>query len=304
MSSHVNSLQELKLTSLSIEAIGELPTLGAAPTLKVLSLTDSQSAARDDSFYTIVGAIAQWICTCTSLRRLELRRFVNDTVLLSQVLIDERIRLNTLSVAGYMMSGARHFHQALACQPSLEYLYLKGEGSEIPEDNEILVQALCQLNQLRELELKDISDWFTPDHVMVLTPSLPRLERLWISGEAFDDDIWNLFLCLPNLQSLVINALSEFTTAGILDFISQLGPGNRGLNLAILNAMTSSEITEESQAIIRDALRETLNGTFDFVLARGKYLHPIRFLGIQRVQKLTRITTEEYSDVESGDGSD
>ncbi|KAK9602829.1 hypothetical protein V6Z90_000935 [Aspergillus fumigatus] len=228
----LRSLKELKLTSLGIEAIAELPSLTAPPVLEVLVLTDSIPAPRNEDFHSTVSRVADWIGTCKALQHLELRR-------------------------------------ALGSQDSLLRLSLRGEGSEIPEDNELLVQAICQLHNLHELELKDISDYFTPDHLMSLTPHLPHLEKLWIGGDLFNDDVWNAFLCLPKLRSLAIHALSEFTAQGILDFIAQLGPGNTGMSLMILNSITS--LTEEAQSLIRDILKHNLDGTFDFGLAQEEF---------------------------------
>ncbi|KKA24499.1 hypothetical protein T310_1528 [Rasamsonia emersonii CBS 393.64] len=271
LGSHLKSLVELKLTSLPLKAIAELPSLTAPPALKVLSLTDSLPELRNEEFYKTVSDVAEWICSCKNLRRLELRRFLDDPVLLSKVLIDDRVRLNALHVVGYSMQSARAFHEALASQSSLQVLSLQGEGSEWPQDQEVLVQALGQLSELLELELKEISEYFTPDHIMSLTPYLPHLERLWISGYDFNDQVWDSFLCLPRLRYLVIHALSDFTAQGILDFISQLGPGNRGFYLSILNAMSDTSITEEAQTVIRDTLAQNLDGSFDFGLAREEF---------------------------------
>ncbi|KAK9567910.1 hypothetical protein V6Z96_006921 [Aspergillus fumigatus] len=265
----LRSLKELKLTSLGIEAIAELPSLTAPPVLEVLVLTDSIPAPRNEDFHSTVSRVADWIGTCKALQHLELRRFVDDTYLLARILVAEDFKLLSLSLTGYTMVGSRHFHRALGSQDSLLRLSLRGEGSEIPEDNELLVQAICQLHNLHELELKDISDYFTPDHLMSLTPHLPHLEKLWIGGDLFNDDVWNAFLCLPKLRSLAIHALSEFTAQGILDFIAQLGPGNTGMSLMILNSITS--LTEEAQSLIRDILKHNLDGTFDFGLAQEEF---------------------------------
>lgn len=273
---HLDSLTELKLTSLQIDAIAELPSLTSPPALRVLALTDSAPASRDEKFYSIVRDVAEWMCSCKNLRLLALRRFLDDPALLSQALSDDRLRLTKLSVEGYTMQTSRAFHEALASQTSLQSLYLQGDSSEFPDDQAILVQALGQLSNLRELELKDISENFTPDHVITLTPYLPQLERLWISGHDFDDEVWNAFLALPKLRVLIIHALSDFTAEGILDFISQLGPGNRGLHLSILNALSDANITEEAQTVIGETLAQNLGGTFDFGLAQGKNSYPVQ----------------------------
>ncbi|GAB1213645.1 hypothetical protein ATERTT37_002795 [Aspergillus terreus] len=262
------SLSELKLTSLTIETIAELGSLPELPELKVLVLTDSSPAARTEEFYSVVTKVADWIRSCRALTRLELRRFVDDPALLAQVLTDDKVRLSILYLEGYTMAGSHAFHEALACQDTLETLYLRGEPSESPTDNELLVQAIQQLNRLRQLELKDISTWFTTDHVITLTPYLPHLERLWISGEHFSDDVWDAFLCLPKLQSLSIQAFSDFSAQGILDFISQLGPGNKGFSLSILNALSDKNLAEEAQTVIRETLKVSLDGSFDFGLWR------------------------------------
>ncbi|KAF7587265.1 hypothetical protein BBP40_007504 [Aspergillus hancockii] len=265
--SHLNSLTELKLTSLGIGTIAELPSLTAPPALKVLVLTDSVPAVRNEEFYQIVTRVAEWLRSCKALQQLELRRFVDDPRLLSQALPDENLHLSSLSLTGYSISGSRAFHEALSHQPSLQGLYLRGEGSDAPEDNEPLVQAIGQLNNLQELELKEISDGFTVDHLMTLTPFLPRLKRLWISGDFFRDEVWSAFLCLPRLRSLIIHAPSSFTVQGILDFIMQLGPGNRSFGLSILSSAHSTDITEEGEKLIREVLNSELDGSFDFALA-------------------------------------
>ncbi|KAL4897853.1 hypothetical protein BDV59DRAFT_168654 [Aspergillus ambiguus] len=277
LETQLGSLSELKLTSLPIEAIAELGSLPEPPALKVLVLTDSPPVARNEEFYSIVANVANWIRSCKTLKHLELRRFVDDPALLSQILADDKVRLCSLYLEGYTMAGSHAFHEALACQDSLETLYLRGEESEFPTDNELLVQAIVQLNNLRQLELKDISNGFTPDHVMSLTPYLPRLERLWISGDFFDDEVWTAFLCLPKLQSLSIQAYSDFTVQGILEFITQLGPGNRGFSLSILNATSDKNFTEEAQNLIRETLKVSLDGLFDFGLAREEYSEDSNF---------------------------
>jgi hypothetical protein len=270
LGSQLQSLVELKLTSLPFNAIAELASLTAPSALKILSLTDSNQGLEEEGYYKVVSDVADWICSCKNLRRLELRRFLDGPVLLAKVLIDDRVRLHALHLGGYKLADANAFYEALASQTSLQVLFLQGVlASGWPEEQAGIVQALTELGELRELELKDLSENFTGDHVMTLTPYLPHLERFWISGHDFNDDIWNSFLCLPKLRSLAINGLSDFTAPGILDFISQLGPGNREFSLSILNAVSDTSITEEAQVVIRDTIKHLLDGNFDFEVARG-----------------------------------
>ncbi|OJJ01148.1 hypothetical protein ASPVEDRAFT_52165 [Aspergillus versicolor CBS 583.65] len=266
-----NSLTELKLTSLTIDTIRELPSLTALPNLEVLSLTDSVPATWDESFYTNLGLVADWIRTCTKLKRLEVRKFMHDAELLSQVMMSDDIHLTNLSFAGFKLTRSGGFLPALGSHTSLQTLYLRGEGSEDPRDNNLLVDAVGVLGNLRELELKDVSDWFTMEQVEAVTSFLPHLERLWISGEAFNDSIWPAFVCLTKLKSLAIYALSNFTANGVVDFISQLGPDNKGLSLSILNATSGVNFPDEALGMIREMLAANLDGTFDFGLAQEEF---------------------------------
>ncbi|KAL3466399.1 hypothetical protein BJX64DRAFT_250811 [Aspergillus heterothallicus] len=266
-----DSLAELKLTSLEIGTIREIPSLGAFPALVVLALSDSAPTAWTEEFYETVNKVADWMRSCKKLKRLELRKFVDDTHLLTNVLSENDIKLSTLSFVGYKLGNSGGFFGSLPLQPSLEYLYLRGEGSEDIGDNEKLVQAISDLTNLRELELKDVSDYFTMDHVMALTPFLPKLERLWISGEAFNDSVWDAFSYLPKLKSLVIYAMSNFTADGVIEFITRLGLENRGFNLSILNGVSGLNFPDETQVMIREIIAENLQGSFDFGLAQEEF---------------------------------
>ncbi|KAL4986318.1 hypothetical protein BDW68DRAFT_163388 [Aspergillus falconensis] len=269
-----DSLGELKLTSLNIDTIRELPSLAPLPNLEVLSLTDSAPAAWDESFYATLGEVADWIGACAKLKRLEVRRFMHDSRLLSKAMMNNDIHLTSLYFAGFKLHDGFNFLYDLKDHRSLQYLYLRGEGSQDPAQNNLLVESVGALHELRELELKDVSDFFTMEQAGELTMSLPNLERLWISGEAFNDSIWPAFSCLSQLTSLAIYALSNFTADGVVDFISQLGPANRGLSLSILNATSAVNFPDEVQGMIREILAESLDGSFDFGLAQEEFSDP------------------------------
>ncbi|KAL4931337.1 uncharacterized protein BDV17DRAFT_256655 [Aspergillus undulatus] len=266
-----DSLTELKLTSLTIKTIRELPSLEALPRLEVLSLTDSAPTVWNEEFYATVSKVAEWIQSCAKLKLLELRRFVHDSRLLQEVMSTNDLHLTSLYFTGLKLAEENNFCEALSTHTSLQNLYLRGEGSPDPRHNDALIGNLSQLSNLRDLELKGASDWFTMDHVEVLTPCLPSLERLWISGEAFNDSVWPAFACLPKLKSLSIYALSNFSADGIVDFISQLGPGNRGLNLSVLNATSADNFPYDARSLIREVLAEKLDGMFDFGLAQEEF---------------------------------
>lgn len=178
LNSHWNSLTELKLLSLGIEAIAELHLLTAPPALKVLTLQHSTVGVYEEAYSRSLNRVADWIRSCKALQRLELIRFMkDDALLLAKVLPEESLRLSSLSVEGCRTHDAILFHEILHHQSSLQYLYLEGHEINQPEHNGSLVRSISQLNSLRELELEHISDGFTTDHLKTLTPwpvTLPR----------------------------------------------------------------------------------------------------------------------------------
>lgn len=193
----------------------------------------------------------------------------DPNILLSQALADGGPRLITLSLSDYAAAEAHDFHEVLGLQTRLQNLYLSGEGMERFDDNTHLVQAFAEVNDIRVLELKGVSNGFTPDHIMAIPMLIPRLERLWIDGEYFDDAVWLAFRCLPKLRSLVIQALSEFSEQAIINFVTNLKSGSHGFHLSILNSTTEANLSEEAQKRIRDIL---VGGSFEFGLAQGEYI--------------------------------
>ncbi|KAB8222172.1 hypothetical protein BDV33DRAFT_189830 [Aspergillus novoparasiticus] len=251
LGSHWNSLTELKLGYLGITATEKLLSLTAPPALKVLVLTTSIGVRSNEASSQMMPRVAKWIRSCKALQRLELRRFMDDALLLAQILPETSLRLSSLSLADYRIRNANLFHEALHHQQSLEHLDLNGRGSDQPEHNEPLFQAISKLNNLRELDLYGVADGFTADDVMALTPFLPHLEKLLTGGKYFRDDVWNAFLRLPKLKNLMILGRSEFSAKGILDFINQLGPGNSGFSLSILDPTSDTDIDDTTAHYIR-----------------------------------------------------
>ncbi|PIG87029.1 hypothetical protein AARAC_010284 [Aspergillus arachidicola] len=210
LGSHWNSLTELKLGYLGITATEKLLSLTAPPALKVL-----------------------------------LRRFMDDALLLAQILPEKSLRLSSLSLADYSIQNANLFHEAVHHQQSLQHLCLNGIGSDQPEHNEPLGR-------------------FHRRRCNALTPFLPHLEKLLTGGKYFRDDVWNAFLRLPKLKYLMILGRSEFSAKGILDFIDQLGPGNSGFSLSILDPTSDTDIDYTTAHYIRDVLISKFDGRFDF----------------------------------------
>ncbi|CRG86800.1 hypothetical protein PISL3812_03812 [Talaromyces islandicus] len=149
-----------------------------------------------------VSYIASWLCQCKNLRSLNLGRSLENASLLSRILVDERICLESLNV-GISKSTPIHvrvaFYRSLAFQSSLHTLCISSDDRQSNTTSviQILLQAVTKLNQLRELDLnEDIS----LDQLSTLTLYLPKLAVLTVNGTNFDDDIWPLFFGLKKPQ--------------------------------------------------------------------------------------------------------
>jgi hypothetical protein len=214
------------------------------------------------------------------------------------ILCENSIHLRKLELENYTMLESREFHQALALQPSLQVVKLQGDSEGVYRDDiDALVDSLTKLTKLRDLELREVSDYFHNEQVIELARHLVNLEELVIGGFCITDQVWPELSRLRSLRSLCFTASTSFTAEGILGFISKLGPGNSGLVLSVMNEETSSDLSEDSLISIRQALFKQVEGKFEFVLNRGEYciMQPIR----ERI--LSRYANTEQDSYYSGD---
>ena len=274
---HRESLENLRLEGIHADAMPKLSKLSGCTNLKSLTLAENPPAIQDlekrfnDTFLEMVA----WLRECKNLRDLSFRNMLSGPGLLTPLLLEKDIKLIHLTLDGYVMSQSKEFHQALANQTSLLHLFLNGEGVEVGDpDNEALIESLCALENLRELQLRDVSDGFLNHHILRLTQSLPKLRRFGTTGYGVDDEIWTGLASLRSLQSLELNALSRFTVNGILEFIWQLGDGNRDLVLSINMQDNDCEIHDAEQAIVEEALAAKVDGRFGLTYWKGSYSFP------------------------------
>ncbi len=271
LSCHRESLTELKLSSLTADSLPAIGMLKGCTSLKILHLEDllgttDLEAAQPDTFLEVID----WLRQCRRLQEISLKKFVNGPAIMTPLLLDNQIHLLKVTIEGYTMRDSRDFHQALAHQTTLESLWLKGNGEGVVRDDiDVFVDSLSKLSHLRELSLRDVSDYFRDEHICRLAQSLPELEGFWTSGFGITDAIWKDMSSLRRLKRLDFAAMTSFSADGILHFISELGPGNKGLVMVVMNADIDSNITDEEQAIIRDTLATKLDGRWDFTLMRG-----------------------------------
>lgn len=267
------TLQQLDLGNLNQEAMQNLNSLKACTEIHTLKLDDNLGtvqleALNNDIFLEVV----EWLSSCQKLRDLSLKKFFDGPALLSRVLYSPNVKLTRLSLEGYTVrhTNAQLFHSALAEQRSLESVWLKGNGEDTtPDDLHIMVEGLCNLTNLRELVLKDVSDEFEEEHIVALALSLPLLEEFWTSGGEVSADILPPLANLKMLQNLTLYAMTQFTSDAIIDFLTSLDPDTqRGFNLSLMAADPESDLSDAEQDVIREYMRMTLDGRFDFVLWR------------------------------------
>ena len=276
---HRETLTELKLNGVKAESIPALSMLKGCTNLTSLLLSEIGVATQDlekrhnDIFLEVVA----WLCQCKKLRTISLCNLLSAPALLTPVLLQSSIHLTKLALEGYLMSESRDFHRALSQQTSLQDLWLKGESSENPEDIDVLVESLSKLENLTDMRLQEVSDYFLDRHFCTLAKNLERLEVWESSGYGITDAIWSDMNSMKSLRRLEFNALTRFTSNGIMDFILNLGPGNNGLLLNIAMQDVDYNLTEEEQSMIRETMTSKADGRFDFMLFRGKMALEVLF---------------------------
>ena len=228
--------------------------------------TQDLEKRHNDIFLEVVA----WLCQCKRLRTISLYNLLGAPALLTPVLLESGIHLTKLALEGYLMSESRDFHRALSQQTSLQDLWLKGESSDNLEDVDLLVESLSKLENLTDMRLQDVSDYFLDKHFCTLAKSLQRLEVWESSGYAIGDEIWGDMASMKSLRRLEFNAPTRFTSDGIMNYILNLGPGNNGLLLNIAMQDVDYNLTDEEQSRIRETLTSKVDGRFDFMLFRGK----------------------------------
>lgn len=267
LTGHKKSLTDLVLGNLKASALRALSSLQELLALRNLDLTDVEHVALGDA-HALAGII-NWIGNCEQLKSLRLRHFIDGPAIMKSVCLQDRIRLQSLTVSGYTLRNSRDFHQSLSHQTSLEAVELRADPEDCTsEDIDVLVSSLCMLNQLKYLNLLDTSDSFEGRQIHQLAFSLSKLEDVSISGFNMGDEIWPAILQLLNLKSISFHAITSFTFEGIMRYILQLQPSNAGLLLSVMSASIESELSASEQATIKDAIEKTVDGKFEFVLYR------------------------------------
>jgi len=275
LNNHGASLKVLEL-QLEKEVIPKLGVLQGCTALESLKLVDSSKNtdlknAPDDAFADIVA----WLLSCHRVHTLALPGFMSGAALATPVLLSDKIRLEELEINNYTASDQNSFHQALLHQTGLERLLLDGDQVETRDSLDVFVHSLCQLKEMRSLNLGWVSANFSDRHINAITEHLERLEHLYIGGLGLSDISLESISSLRNLRSVTFSGLTSFTMEGFLGLIQQLGNGNKGLALSVDNANPDDGLSDEEQAFVRNAIVEAVDGRFEYIFLRGVYYHSL-----------------------------
>jgi hypothetical protein len=294
---HSKSLVDLKICIFQ-ETAPYLSHLGECTALQYLRIEDYDGqidleATENDVFLDSIA----WLTRCGKLQYLVFTNFQSGAAIATPVLLEQNIQLTHLEMDNYTLKDHAKFHQALVHQQSsLRNLSLSGETDGMCRDDiDTLVDSVKQLHQLRDLKLL-LPEVLKDEHLIAIISNLTLLEDLYISGLQLNDVVLKGVAKLPNLRSVTLSGISKFTTDGLLDFVSQLGPGNAGIRLTIDMADPDTMLDEDSVNLVKECLVEKTGGTLEYMALRGK-TNPIPAIGEHEANTLAQ-TQESRSSKE------
>ena len=275
LNTHGKSLAVLKLhlTEDKIKALGCLQGCTSVTTLSIdySGQPDDLKGTQNDLYLEIV----EWLRACVALRDISISHMISAPDLILPLLLSKEIQLHKLQINSkdhrdFLVKDHRDFQQSLGQQFSLQELSLRADPEEVGRDDlDTMTTSICSLSNLRHLTLTRISDFFTNEHIQAFANHLENLEHIYVGGYGITDGVWDSVARLKSLRSLTFSGLTDFTMAGILRFVEQLGDGNQGLMLAIDNAANESALTSEEQDTVREALAAKVEGSLAYQLLTG-----------------------------------
>ncbi|KAK5312844.1 hypothetical protein LTR70_007926 [Exophiala xenobiotica] len=264
-----STIKELILNDLNREAMENLSALKCCTQIRLLSLEDSSRNVRlEESHNDVYVEVIAWLSSCTRLRDITIKNFFDGPSILAAVAGAPDVKWAKLCLEGYTVRNANSasFHTALPDQKYLESLFLSGSGDDThSHDLEIMVSSICQLSNLKELFLKQVSDEFDMTHITNLALNLPLLEEFWTSGGELSADILPLLANLRHLKSLTLNALTQFDLSSILDFVQRLDPETqKGFSLSLLAVDMDFSLSEQELQLVTESIKTQVGGHFDY----------------------------------------
>lgn len=276
---HGKSLEELRLTC-SNDSAAQLSLLQGCTALKTLRIDDLHvsidlEATQHDVFLELIA----WLRKCESLQHLSFFNFLSGVAIMTPVLLEHNIRLISLEIDSYTLKDHKTFHQALVHQQaSLRNLSLSGDTEGMYRDDlDVLVDSLKQLHELRDLKLI-LPEILRDEHLVTIIGSLTLLEDLYVSGLELNDVVLGSLAKLPNLRNVTLSGISKFTMDGLLEFVSQLGPGNQNIRVTVDMADPESLLSDEVLSMVRDCLFEKTGGSLEYMAFRGMHFKAVSHL--------------------------
>ncbi|KAK4456474.1 hypothetical protein QBC42DRAFT_190927 [Cladorrhinum samala] len=225
---HSGSLKRLTVQGLDATALLALPALSDCLALEKLILEGGMGIPGLTWQGEGLKEMKEWLKKCSHLKELELTVIASATEILSEVLKNPSIRLTALTLK--LIDSNKEFYVALASQTALRQLALKIVDDTILEANDgrrdLFVDALCSMEQLREL---DTNELFTSSDIRRISHSTHSLEELVLNGDIILDD-FILELCrMKHLKSINIfgpSALSANEESALAAWVRNSFGGN------------------------------------------------------------------------------
>lgn len=267
LSLHSSSLKKLGLSGLQSAAFEHLGSLRECVSLESLELEANRGTGADwESTYPASFAdVAAWLSACASMTSLRLRYVECAASLLKIALKAPKLRLTSLDL--YLLDGNDEFYVSLSKQTTLEEFYLRSNDvmldSTSPQHAQF-IKSVCKLEKLRVLDIMQTT--ITDNDLDSIAVALTNLEELSFDGEAMGDAILTSILLMQKLKSISINASTNFTVKGLLNFINTVGEMHEfkcGLSLSIMNQSLESQIYPDEEKFLSNQAHETFGGKID-----------------------------------------
>jgi hypothetical protein len=279
LNAHSKTLKDLRLC-VSSDTITHLSLLRGCTAIEALRIEDADGIinlekTENDVFLELVD----WLRMCENLRRLSFSGSQSAASIVGRVLLEDKIELTKLEIDSYSLKEHQVFHQALVNQrASLRFLSLSGDTDGMFRDDvDILVDSLKQLTGLKVLKLLDFHEILQDSHLVSIINSLSLLEDIYVTGVEIKDGVLESAGHLGNLRNVAFAGISKFTTDGLLEFISLLGPGNSGIRVMIDMADPDTLLNDAELGLVKETLWGKVGGFLDYVPYKGR-IHILRVI--------------------------
>lgn len=260
LSRHGESLAELTL-NLPRDELPALVHLKECTSLETLSIASEPVVDIKATEHDVFLEVVSWLKGCSRLRDIKFHLFLAGASVLEPILQSEKVSLLELNLNSYSMREHRSFHKALAKQTSLRSLFLAGDAEAVTrDDNETLCETVCNLGNLRHLELVGLSEYLSEEANMAILTSLPELEVVYMVGIQTTDATLEVIASHANLRSVILAGISRLTLNGLLDFVNKVDSARTNLELLVHCADPTDLLSDEEVAIVKQRFWEKVEG--------------------------------------------